>query len=103
MLLGMAIALIITGATSYRFPERLLRAQSTRVGTAIAAVEGFNADGTANTAAGRRARVELSHELTHHHSVLDRAAAEDPRLASLKETDDSLIDNGYTALAKAWV
>jgi hypothetical protein len=59
--------------------------------------------GTANTAAGRRARVELSYGLTHHHSVLDRAAAKDPRLRSLKETDDSLVDNGYTALANAWL
>jgi uncharacterized membrane protein YccC len=102
-LIGMAIALIITWATSFRFPERLLRAQYTRVETAIAAVEGFNANGTANTAAGRRARVELSYELTHHHSVLDRAAAEDPRLKSLTETNDGLVDNGYTALAKAWL
>jgi uncharacterized membrane protein YccC len=102
-LLGAAIAVAITWATSYRFPERLLLAQCARIETAIAAVERFNADGTAFTPAGRRARVELSYELTHHHSVLDRAAAEDPRLTSLKETDDSLIDNGYTALAKAWV
>jgi hypothetical protein len=46
---------------------------------------------------------EADCELTHHHSVLDRAAAEDPRLKSLTETDDGLMDNGYTALAKAWL
>ncbi|RZL84891.1 MAG: FUSC family protein [Rhodococcus sp. (in: high G+C Gram-positive bacteria)] len=97
-LLGVAIAVAITWATSYPFPERLLRAQNARVGTAIAAVEDHNADGTAFTPAGRRARVELS----YHLSVLDRAA-EDPRRTSLKDTDDGLIDYGYTALAKAWV
>ncbi|MGY3567771.1 FUSC family protein [Sinomonas sp. RB5] len=102
-IIGGAIALVITWATSYRFPERLLRAQHMRVEAAIAAVERFIAEGTSNTAAGRRARVELSYELTHHYSVLDRAATEDPRLATLKEADDSLIDKGYTALAKTWV
>jgi cell shape-determining protein MreD len=37
-LLGVAIAVLITWATSYRFPERLLLAQVARVETAIAAV-----------------------------------------------------------------
>jgi hypothetical protein len=73
------------------------------VEAAIAAVERCIADGAANTAAGRNARVELSYELTHHYSVADRASAEEPRLALLKETDDRVIDKGYAALAKTWL
>jgi hypothetical protein len=102
-LIGGVIALVITWATSIRFPARLLRAQYTCVEAAIAAVERSIADGTANTAAGHNARVELSYELTHHYSVANRASAEEPRLASLKETDDSVTDKGYAALAKTWL
>ncbi|MGO4807418.1 hypothetical protein AB4089_20120 [Arthrobacter sp. 2MCAF15] len=61
------------------------------------------ADGTANTAAGRNARVELSDELTHHYSVADRASTEEPRLASLEEYGGSVIDKGYVALTKTWL
>ncbi|GAA3312688.1 FUSC family protein [Arthrobacter ramosus] len=102
-LIGGFIALVITWATSTRFPARLLRAQYTRVEAAIAAVERSIANGAANTAAGRNARVELSYELTHHYSVAARASAEEPRLASLKEKDDRIIDKGYAALAKTWL
>ncbi|WP_028266972.1 FUSC family protein [Arthrobacter sp. MA-N2] len=102
-LIGGVIALAITWATSTRFPARLLRAQYTRVEAAIAAVERSIADGTANTAAGRNARVELSYELTHHYGVADRASAEEPGLAFLEEHGESVIDKGYVALAKTWL
>lgn len=101
-LIGAAAAVLVTWATSRHFPERLLRAQSRRAQAAIAAVEAVNADGTAFTEAGRRARVELQYELLHHLTVVDRAIGDDPRLAGHGTREHATMDKGYLTLARAW-
>ena len=101
-LIGAAAAVLVTWATSYWFPGRLLRAQFARATAAITAVETVNAHGDAFSPAGRQARVELQYELIHHLTVLDRATTDDPRLATRQEAGHALADDGYIALAKTW-
>lgn len=100
--IGAATAVAVTWGTSWFFPRRLVRAQARRAQAAVTAVRQANAAGTSFTPAGRRARVELQYELIHHLSVLDRAVADDPRLADLAPAEHLLTDQGYAALSHAW-
>ncbi|MFB6956964.1 FUSC family protein [Streptomyces sp. NPDC056309] len=100
--IGAATAVAVTWATSWIFPRRLVRTQSARAAAAITAVEHVNDTGASFSPEGRRARVELQYELIHHLSVLDRAVADDPRLADLAVDEHRLADRGYTALGHAW-
>ncbi|MCX5395538.1 FUSC family protein [Streptomyces sp. NBC_00102] len=100
--IGAATAVAVTWATSWAFPRRLVRSQSARAATAIAAVRRTTADGASFAPEGRRARVELQYELIHHLSVLDRAVADDPRLADLAPAEHRLADEGYAVLGQAW-
>jgi hypothetical protein len=101
-LIGAAAAVAATWATSWYFPRHLVRSQSVRSIAAIAAVEKVNDAGDPFSADGRRARVELEHELIHHVSILDRAVADDPRLADLAPAEHFIADRGYAALGRVW-
>lgn len=100
--IGAAVAVAVTWGTSWVFPRRLVRAQSARSATAIAAAEHAMRTGDPFSAAGRRARAELHYELNQHHSILDRAVADDPRLADLAPAEHRVSDHGYAVLARAW-
>ncbi|WLQ51970.1 FUSC family protein [Streptomyces poriferorum] len=100
--IGALTAVAVTWGTSWFFPRRLVRAQSRRAEAAIAAVRRTNAAGAASAPEGRRALVELQYELIHHLSVLDRAVADDPRLADLAPAEDLLTGKGHAALGHAW-
>jgi hypothetical protein len=100
--IGAAAAIVVTWGTSWHFPRQLVRSQSKRSVDAVEAVEKINQTGDQFSPGGRRARVELQYELQHHASILDRAVADDPRLADLAPAEHHVADRGYTALAWAW-
>ncbi|GAB2442580.1 FUSC family protein [Streptomyces incanus] len=100
--IGAATAVAVTWGTSWVFPRRLVRTQSARAAAAITAVQRVNAAGASFAPEGVRARVELQYELIHHLSVLERAVADDPRLADLAPAEHLLTDQGYAALGHAW-
>ncbi|WLP90601.1 FUSC family protein [Gordonia sp. NB41Y] len=100
-LIGAAVAVVVTWATSRWFPARLLRAQSRRVEAATVAVETMT-DEQAVGESGRRARAELVYELLHHLGVVERAAGDDPRLDARTLAEHDLLDRGYLALARVW-
>ncbi|MFD6531751.1 FUSC family protein [Streptomyces sp. NPDC060184] len=100
--IGAATAVVVTWGTSWAFPRRLVRSQSARAATAIAEVRRTTAEGASFAPEGRRARVELQYELIHHLSVLERAVADDPRLADLAPAEHELTDEGYAVLGRAW-
>jgi hypothetical protein len=101
-LIGAAVAVGIIWTTSAFFPKRLLRAQSLRAAAATTRVEAANRTGTPFDESGRHARAELLYELTHHLSVLDRAAANDSRLRASSAAEQSVADRGFRALNAAW-
>ncbi|GAA4188254.1 hypothetical protein GCM10022288_14480 [Gryllotalpicola kribbensis] len=100
--IGALSAAAVTWGTSWFFPRRLVRAQSARSAAAVAKLEQLNDAGDAFSDVGRKARVELQYELTHHLSILERAVAEDRRLADLASLEHLLADRGYAALGRAW-
>ncbi|MER5185187.1 FUSC family protein [Streptomyces sp. NPDC002896] len=100
--IGAATAVAVTWGTSCVFPRRLVHAQSARAAAAITAVKRLNVAGASFSPEGCRARVELQYELIHHLSVIERAVADDPRLADLAPAEHLLTDQGYEALGHAW-
>lgn len=102
-LIGAGAAVAVTWATSWHSPRRLVRSQSARSAAAIDAVEYLDEHDGPRSIGGRRARAELQYELIHHLSILERAVADDPRLASLAAAEHAVADRGYAALARGWL
>ncbi|MBM7365720.1 FUSC family protein [Gordonia hydrophobica] len=106
-IIGALAALAVTYATSYWFPRRIIRDQSARANAAIARVHSARAQaarvgaahGTPDrTGLAEDALVELQYELTRHMNVLEKAVADDPRLAGLAPAEHRTTDRGYAAL-----
>ncbi len=99
---GSAAAIAVTWAASGFMPRRLVRAQSRRSIAAADAVEQADAADGRGALTSRRRRVELQYELTHHMSILERAVADDPRLADVAPVEHAVADRGYAVLARFW-
>ncbi|MFD7204273.1 FUSC family protein [Streptomyces sp. NPDC059893] len=100
--IGALTAFAVTWGTSWFFPRRLVQSQSARSLVSITTVEQANQAGDPFTAEGLCARAELQYELVHHLSILERAVADDPRLADLAPAEHLIADRGYAALGRAW-
>lgn len=102
-LIGVSVAVLVAWLTSRLFPRRLVRAQSARTQAATASLERHLSANTTRTTEGMRAQVELRYELTHHQNILERAVADDPRLADEAREEHAVADRGYRAAAAALV
>ncbi|MFD4351208.1 FUSC family protein [Nocardia sp. NPDC058518] len=98
---GAVTAVAVTWATSLFFPRRLVSSQSARSMATIEAIERHAQGGDQPALGCVPSHAELHYELIHYQSILERAVADDPRLADLVEKENRVADRGYIALARA--